>query len=192
MPWPTYILYFVLLVHTAQLACFLAMARGHVLHFGPRKAMGLRLAVPSQAIAKRVFGVDYICFGGGGTDAPPRRNNSLSSGGKFLFLGSLAAVIVAISPGFAFNGAWLVLPFAGLDLLALVMAFRYLERHTGDYECMSVRGDQVAIELWDRGSVSGFEFNRYWAQVVFRAPGAWKAASCHCGLMEAKWRSASI
>jgi uncharacterized membrane protein len=97
-----------------------------------------------------------------------RRNNSLSSVGRFLVLGSLA--VVAISLGSAFNGAWLVLPFAGLGLLVVAKEFRYWERHAGDYECMIVRGDQVVIERWDRESVSRFEFNRDWAQVVFREP----------------------
>ena len=99
-----------------------------------------------------------------------RRNNSLSSVGRFLVLGSLAVVVVALSLGFAFNGAWLVLPLAGLGLLVVAMKFRYLERHAGYYYCMIVRGDQVVIERRDRESVSRFEFNRDWAQVVFREP----------------------
>jgi uncharacterized membrane protein len=105
-----------------------------------------------------------------------RRNNSLSSVGRFPVLGSLAVVVVAISLGFAFNGAWLVLPFAGLGLLVVAMEFRYLERHSGDYDCMTVRDDQVVIKLWDRESVSRFELNRYWAQGVFLGSHwAWKA-----------------
>ncbi|HEV8646007.1 MAG TPA: DUF2244 domain-containing protein [Burkholderiales bacterium] len=57
-----------------------------------------------------------------------QRNNSLSSGSRFLILGSLAAVVLAISLGFALSGAWLVLPFAGLDLLMVSLAFRYMEQ----------------------------------------------------------------
>ena len=105
------------------------------------------------------------------------RNNSLFSVGRLLVLGFLAVVVVAISLEFAFNGAWLVLPFAGLGLLVVAMEFRYLERHAGDYDCMKVRDDQVVIKLWDRESVSRFELNRYWAQAVFSGSHwAWKAA----------------
>jgi len=68
-----------------------------------------------------------------------RRNNSLSSVGRFLVVGSLAVVVVTISLGFAFNGAWLVLPFAGLGLLVAAMEVRYLERHAGDCDCKTVR-----------------------------------------------------
>jgi len=53
-----------------------------------------------------------------------RRNNSLSWGGRLLILGSLAAVVVPISLGFALSGAWLVFPFARRELLVVGRAFR--------------------------------------------------------------------
>ena len=154
------------------------MAGGHVLHFGPRKAMGLRFAGPSKGVRNGVFrAVRNVVEAAADLTPGARRNNSLSSSGRFLVLGSLAVVVVAISLGFAFNGAWLVLPFAGLGLLVAAMEFRYLERHAGDYDCMTVRDDQVVIKLWDRESVSRFELNRYWAQAVFSGSHwAWKAA----------------
>jgi uncharacterized membrane protein len=99
-----------------------------------------------------------------------RRNNSLSSGGRFLVLGSLAVVVLAISLGFALNGAWLVFPFAGLDILVVVLAFRYVEQRAGDYECIVFQGDNIVIESQHRGSTQRFEFNRHWAQVVFLEP----------------------
>ena len=45
----------------------------------------------------------------------------------------LAAVTVAIGIGFASLGAWLVLPFAGLETLALAIAFFALARRAGVY-----------------------------------------------------------
>lgn len=99
-----------------------------------------------------------------------RRNNSLSSGSRLLVLGSLAAVVLAISLGFALSGAWLILPFAGLDLLVVGLAFRYMEQHAGDYECMTMHDDQVVIERRERGSVRRFEFNRRWAQLIISEP----------------------
>jgi uncharacterized membrane protein len=96
-----------------------------------------------------------------------RRNNSLSSGGRFLVLGSLAVVILAISLGFALNGAWLVFPFAGLDLLVVYLAFRYVERRAGDYECIAFRDDNIVIESQNKGKTDRFEFNRQWVQVTF-------------------------
>jgi uncharacterized membrane protein len=96
-----------------------------------------------------------------------RRNNSLSSGGRFLVLGFLAVVVLAIALGFALNGAWLVFPFAGLDLLVVVLAFRYVEQRASDYECIAFQGDNIVIERQQSGNTQRFEFNRHWAQVVF-------------------------
>ncbi len=95
-----------------------------------------------------------------------RRNNSLSSGCRLLVWGSLAGVVLAISFGFALSGAWLIVPFAGLELVVVGLAFRYMEQHAGDYECMAVHDDLVVIERPERGSVSRFEFNRHWAHLT--------------------------
>jgi uncharacterized membrane protein len=95
-----------------------------------------------------------------------RRNNSLSSTGRAVVLGSLILLCSAISLAFAYFGAWLVLPFAGAEVAVLCWAFRYLERHAADYECLAIRGDCVLVESWETGQVSRHELNRYWAQVV--------------------------
>ncbi|MEO8156263.1 MAG: DUF2244 domain-containing protein [Betaproteobacteria bacterium] len=96
-----------------------------------------------------------------------RRNNSLSSGGRLLVVGSLAAVIFAISLGFALHGAWLVFPFAGLDILVVYLAFRYVEQRAGDYECISFHDDKIVIESRCKAKTDSFEFNRHWVQVTF-------------------------
>ena len=53
-----------------------------------------------------------------------RRNNSLSSGGTLLVVGSLAAALFAIPLGFALHGAGLVFPFAAFDRLVVSHASR--------------------------------------------------------------------
>lgn len=100
-----------------------------------------------------------------------RRNNSLSPGGRFLVVGSLAAIVIAISIGFALHGAWLVAPFAGLDILLVYLAFRYMGRHAGDYESVTLRGDEIVVERWEAGCVRTSAFNRHWAQVVHEKGG---------------------
>jgi uncharacterized membrane protein len=49
--------------------------------------------------------------------------NSISPAGFAGALALLAAVTLAIGAGFALAGAWLILPFAGLEVLALGGAF---------------------------------------------------------------------
>lgn len=97
-----------------------------------------------------------------------RRNNSLSSAGRYAVLGSFGLVTVAIAIAFAIQGAWLILPFAGAELLVLCAAFRIIERHAGDFESISICGDRVLIERWETGAVQRYELNRQWAQVVLR------------------------
>ncbi len=47
---------------------------------------------------------------------------------------SLAAIAVGIGIGFAAVGAWLVLPFAGVEALALGIAFVATARRAGGYQ----------------------------------------------------------
>lgn len=102
-----------------------------------------------------------------------RRNNSLSSGGRFLVICSLAVVLLVISLGFALKGAWLVVPFAGLDILVVYLAFRYVEQRADDYECLTLLDDNIVIERRYEGRTDRFEFNRHWVQVTFiEAQGA--------------------
>ena len=47
----------------------------------------------------------------------------MSPAGLAKAFAALAAAVLAISVGFAMAGAWLVLPFAGLEVLALAVAY---------------------------------------------------------------------
>jgi uncharacterized membrane protein len=95
-----------------------------------------------------------------------RRNNSLSSSGRYFVLGSLVLVSLTISLGFVVHGAWPVLPFWGLEMVALYLAFRQVERHAQDFERISIRGDRVLIEKNEARRLTSYEFNRCWARLV--------------------------
>jgi len=82
---------------------------------------------------------------------------------------------------FAWFGAWLVLPFAGLEVGVLVWAFRHLGSHADDYEKITIRDDRLSVECRDAGRVSCHEFNRHWARVV--------AVSDPCGARQIALRS---
>ena len=56
------------------------------------------------------------------------RHCSISPAGFACVLGSLAGVALAIGAGFAMIGAWLVLPFSGLEALLLAAAFLWHAR----------------------------------------------------------------
>lgn len=95
-----------------------------------------------------------------------RRNNSLSSTGRLLVFGFIFAVSIGIAAGFALLGAWLILPFAGAEMLVLWLAFRYIDRRAGDFERIAIVGDRVEIEICEAGRRKSYELNRLWAQLV--------------------------
>lgn len=55
----------------------------------------------------------------------------MSPAGLAVAFAALAAITLAIGAGFAMIGAWLVLPFAGLEVLMLGVAFVVYARRAG-------------------------------------------------------------
>ena len=114
-----------------------------------------------------------------GFERVARRNNSLSSTGRIFVFAFLFIVSVGIAGAFATLGAWLILPFAGLEMLGLYLAFRYVDRHAADYERITIAGDKVQVEQFVAGRATSHEFNRCWAQVVASPGGARVALRSH-------------
>jgi uncharacterized membrane protein len=84
----------------------------------------------------------------GGFTLTLKRNCSNSPAGFALVCASLAFVALAIGAGFATVGAWMVLPFAGLEALALGAAFVLYARHAADYERIALRpGGSLTVEV---------------------------------------------
>jgi uncharacterized membrane protein len=108
-----------------------------------------------------------VTAGAAGFSLTARRNCSLTTTERHVALGLIYAVSFAIAAAFALLGAWPILPFAGLEMAAVCLAFRWMDGHAGDFERLTVDGDRVTIETADREESSRFEFNRHWAQVVF-------------------------
>jgi uncharacterized membrane protein len=108
-----------------------------------------------------------------------RRNNSLSSTGRLVAFALIFIVSIGIAAAFATFGAWLILPFAGLEMLVLFFAFRYMEHHAADYELIEIDGDTVKVEWVSAGTRNGGAFNRHWARVVANADGSRLALRSH-------------
>lgn len=95
-------------------------------------------------------------------------NRSLSPLGSLKLLVVLAVFALLIALSFMHIGAWLVLPFAGLELVAFALAFHYLNLHANDFESLTIVNDMVVIEKHNYKVTSKSEFQRYWAQVNLR------------------------
>lgn len=108
-----------------------------------------------------------------------RRNNSLSASGRCLVFAFVFAVSIGIAVAFAMLGAWLILPFAGLEMLVLYLAFREIGRHAGDYERIAIGRDRVRVESCETGQLCNEELSRYWARVVASRDGRYVVLRSH-------------
>jgi uncharacterized membrane protein len=75
-----------------------------------------------------------------------KRNCSTTPTGLLRVFAALAVVVLAIGAGFAAAGAWLVLPFAGLEVLLLGGAFVLYARRAADYERLQLEGGRLVLE----------------------------------------------
>ena len=97
--------------------------------------------------------------------------------------GLLALGSVGIGTGFALAGAWLILPFAGLEVLALGAAFVVTARHATDFERIEVSNGRLTVEISEADRVDRYVLDPrvaklrlekdegYGARVLLRAPG---------------------
>jgi uncharacterized membrane protein len=97
-----------------------------------------------------------------------RPNNSLSPDDSIKLLAAMASVAFLIAIGFASIGAWLVLPFAGLEILAFAYAFYTIYLHADDFESITIEEDRVVVEKRNYKESTKTVFQRYWAQVNVR------------------------
>lgn len=99
-------------------------------------------------------------------------NRSLSREAMFGVVAALALPPFLIACAFSLAGAWLVLPFAGLELLLLAGAFRYIHRCAHDYESITVSDQRLAVEQHHLDRTRQVVFHPYWTQVVLHSiPG---------------------
>lgn len=111
-----------------------------------------------------------------------RPNRSLSWRQSMIFLGAIAVPLLLISAVLAWRGFWLVLPFAGLELLVLYWCIYAVSRATRRCEVVSIDDRLVVIEKGrERGRHDGsggpdqrVEFARGWVRVhLSGAAGSW-------------------
>jgi uncharacterized membrane protein len=101
-----------------------------------------------------------------------KRNCSISPAALLRVFALVAVVSMAIGLGFAAAGAWMILPFAGIEVLALGIAFLVNGRHAGDYERIAGSGGRLTVEIASGAQVWRHEFDARTAKVEFRDGGA--------------------
>ncbi|WP_338656597.1 DUF2244 domain-containing protein [Methylophilus sp. DW102] len=102
------------------------------------------------------------------TQCVTRPNASASSESVLKLLLSLGVFSGLIAMAFLHIGAWMVLPFAGLELVLVVLAFVVVLRHSGDYEKITFVEDHIEIEQSVLGKIKHVRFQRYWTRITLR------------------------
>ncbi len=99
-----------------------------------------------------------------GFDVRPNCSSSLHANGV-VFL-ALAILLAGISAFFAWWGAWLVLPFAGLELLILGAGLVFCRRSQEHVEHIRIGKQEVTV----KNKSGTYVFQRAWLQVELRPP----------------------
>ena len=74
----------------------------------------------------------------------------------------------AIGLGFAIFGLWVVLPFAGLEMLALGLAFYMNARHATDFERITCVDQMLELEIRTGSRVERHRLNPQWVRLIVR------------------------
>jgi uncharacterized membrane protein len=94
-----------------------------------------------------------------------KRNCSASPKVLALVLASVAAVAFAIGAAFAAFGLWLVLPFVGIEMLAVAAAFFVYARHAADYERIELVDGEVRVTRFDGRVQHSWRWPAVWTRV---------------------------
>jgi len=104
--------------------------------------------------------VDNACF-----FLEMRPNRSLSPTGRFYCFLIIASTTTLFAGVATAVGAWMVLPFAGLEIYFLWLAFRIIGQHDSDYERVQVAGRQFWWTRSECGRIEELSGNAEWAHV---------------------------
>jgi uncharacterized membrane protein len=101
-----------------------------------------------------------------------KRNCSASPLQLAAVFASITAVSFVIGAGFASYGLWLVLPFVGLEVVAVAAAFVCYGRQAGDYERIEIADGEVAVDRVEGGRCSQHRLPLPWTRVQLQRLGA--------------------
>lgn len=76
---------------------------------------------------------------------------------------------LAIALSFFTLGLWLVLPFAGLEMLVLGVVFAVVAKRAHDYDLVIVDADTVTVSQYRGGAEVLQCYQRYWTNVRFES-----------------------
>lgn len=100
-----------------------------------------------------------------------KRNCSISPGSLIRVFVLLACLAFGIATSFALRGAWLIFPFAGLEIIALGAAFLLNGRHATDCEHIELTNERLLVEQTEAERTARFECDPRTARVRLERRG---------------------
>lgn len=120
-------------------------------------------AAPAAAASR--FGRAGSLHDAGGLQWVLRRNCSISPRQLGAFYLSLCGLSLIISAGFAWQGAFVVLAFAGLELLLVGVALLAYARHACDGDTLTLAGQWLSVEQASGPRTRLTRFRAQWVRV---------------------------
>ncbi len=124
------------------------------------------MSLPSHELAGREFAEFAFREGIAGFSLTLKRNCSISPAGLLGVFAALSVASAAIGTGFAIAGAWPVLPFVGLEIVALGAAFVLYARRAGDYERIVLAQGRLTVEVSEAERLVQYRLDPRCARVV--------------------------
>lgn len=112
-----------------------------------------------------------------------KRNCSASPRQLALVFGSLVAVSFMFGLGFAVFGLWMVLPFVGVELVAVAAAFFCYGWHAADFERIAVAADRLSVEHVEGARKRQWQFDPRQTHVQIESSGRRWGSRVHVFLM---------
>ncbi len=97
-------------------------------------------------------------------------NNSATWRFNIMVVVSLAFIALLISTFFLLQGLWLIAPFSGLEVLALLGCLYLCARSNIQTEVIKFSPDKVIIEQGRTFAEKSWEYHRPWAKIFVRKP----------------------
>lgn len=82
----------------------------------------------------------------------------------------MSVTSLGIALVFAWQGLWMILPFAGLEMLVLAVAFYQVHKKACSREVISFDTDDIRVEVGRDAPEHVCIFQRAWTQVLLQTP----------------------
>lgn len=94
-----------------------------------------------------------------------RPNCSLGWRGTLIFFAVTSAVILVVALVFAIKGAWLIVPFSGLEIMLLGVCLYQCARKNAECEIVHIGKEFIKVERGRKHVNEQFEWRRCWSRI---------------------------